>query len=146
MEHRGQDRQRLERTLVLLSRQGIARAGRNAPPRGRAVRRPPKRMLEPEQPSSRPEPQLPPAAPAPEAAAAQAAPPAVAEPTLLELELPELDDLVDRLDRLEQKVDAFTPSQLLPATKDAFAEWVRLRRWQEIPFKDFLTLRRAGRI
>jgi len=144
MEHSGHNRQRLERTLVLLSRQAMARARHDKPPRGRAARRP-----EPEQPLSQPP------APAPAPPEQLGAEPSVAaspsgqatlEPSVLELELPELDELLDRLDRLEQKLDRLAPNRPLPATKDVFSEWVRLRRWEEIPFGEFLTLRRAGRI
>ncbi|MGH9870264.1 MAG: hypothetical protein ACREAA_19160 [Candidatus Polarisedimenticolia bacterium] len=147
MEHRGHDRQRLERTLVLLSSQAVARARREAPPRGRAARRPPIHLPKPEQPARPAEPQRQTAPPV-EALPAEAPAPGQpqAEPTLLELELPELDELVDRLDRLEQKLDHLAPNRPLPATRDAFGEWVRLRRWEEMPFSEFLTLRRAGRI
>lgn len=59
----------------------------------------------------------------------------------------ELLDLVDRLDNIADRLaDLEHPGRPLPATRAIFAEWVRLRKWEEIPFSDFLTLRRAGRI
>ena len=71
--------------------------------------------------------------------------PLVAEPLIIEL--PQLDELMSRLDRLEERREEMQrPSRPLPATRDVFSEWVRLRRWEEMPFGDFLKLRRAGRI
>lgn len=71
--------------------------------------------------------------------------PLVAEPLIIEL--PQLDELMSRLDRLEERLEEMQrPSRPLPATRDVFSEWVRLRRWEEMPFGDFLKLRRAGRI
>jgi hypothetical protein len=132
--HEAQGRERLERALVRLS---LAGAGARAaqPPRGR--RRPAKA----EQPATPATAQV--AAPAPEPA-----PPADSEPPeSLLIELPQLDDLVERLDRLESKLDDLQrPPRPLPATRDVFSEWVRLRRWEEMPFGEFLKLRRAGRI
>ena len=59
----------------------------------------------------------------------------------------ELLDLVDRLDTIADRLaDLEHPGRPLPATRAIFAEWVRLRKWEEFPFSDFLTLRRAGRI
>ena len=59
----------------------------------------------------------------------------------------ELLDLVDRLDTIADRLaDLEHPGRPLPATRAIFAEWVRLRKWEEFPFSEFLTLRRAGRI
>jgi len=57
----------------------------------------------------------------------------------------DLSELVDRLERIEEKIsDLQRVPRPRPATGELFAEWVRLRRWEEIPFGDFLRLRRAG--
>lgn len=59
----------------------------------------------------------------------------------------ELVELVDRLDNIADRLaDLEHPGRPLPATRALFAEWVRLRKWEEIPFSEFLTLRRAGRL
>jgi len=54
---------------------------------------------------------------------------------------------VERLKGIEERLAAL---QSLPrpaaASAELFAEWVRMRHWQEIPFGEFLKLRRAGRI
>ncbi len=58
-----------------------------------------------------------------------------------------LAEIVERLKMIEERLAAL---QGLPhptaATPALFAEWVRMRHWQEIPFAEFLKLRRAGRI
>ncbi|HET9482185.1 MAG TPA: hypothetical protein VFP98_10555 [Candidatus Polarisedimenticolia bacterium] len=75
---------------------------------------------------------------APEASSGSAAP-------ALEAWAASLAGLSDRLERIEERVDDLhRPVRPLPATRDLFCEWVRLRRWEEIPFGDFLRLRRAG--
>ena len=59
----------------------------------------------------------------------------------------ELLELVDRLDNIADRLaDLEQPGRPLPATRELFGEWVRLRKWEEIPFLEFLTLRRAGRV
>jgi hypothetical protein len=59
----------------------------------------------------------------------------------------ELVELVDRLDRIADRLsESQAPARLVPASHEIFSEWVRLRQWEEIPFSDFLKLRRAGRI
>ncbi len=56
-------------------------------------------------------------------------------------------ELVERLHRIEERLAALQrPPRPVPATREVFAEWVRTRRWEEIPFSEFLKLRRAGRI
>ncbi|HKY33083.1 MAG TPA: hypothetical protein VJV23_11140 [Candidatus Polarisedimenticolia bacterium] len=82
---------------------------------------------------------------APMTAGGAAPSPEPAAPLLIEL--PELDELLDRLERIEEKLsDMQRPVRPVPAARDVFEEWVRLRRWEEMPFGDFLKLRRAGRI
>jgi hypothetical protein len=59
----------------------------------------------------------------------------------------ELVDLIDRLDRIADRLSvAQAPARVIPASHEIFSEWVRLRQWEEIPFSDFLKLRRGGRI
>lgn len=59
----------------------------------------------------------------------------------------ELLELVDRLDSIADRLaDLEHPGRPLPATKAIFSEWVRLRKWEEMTFAEFLTLRRAGRV
>ncbi|HZI94496.1 MAG TPA: hypothetical protein VFE84_09645 [Patescibacteria group bacterium] len=56
-------------------------------------------------------------------------------------------ELLDRLDRIEQRLgDLQRPVRPIPPSRELFAEWVRLRQWEEMPFGDFLKLRRAGRV
>jgi hypothetical protein len=64
-------------------------------------------------------------------------------PTELPTEL--MGELLERLDRIEQRLgDLHRPVRPIPPSRELFAEWVRLRHWEEIPFGDFLKLRRAG--
>ena len=74
----------------------------------------------------------------------EAGPPGTGEGQALPVELL---DLVDRLDNIADRLaDLEHPGRPLPAARAIYAEWVRLRKWEEIPFADFLTLRRAGRL
>lgn len=59
---------------------------------------------------------------------------------------PELgSELVDRLERIEERLaDLQRPQRPIPASREIFSEWVRLRRWEEMSFGDFLRLRRSG--
>ncbi len=158
-----QGRERLERTLVLLSRQA-ARSRPEAPPRGRAARQA-RQMEQPHHSApaaSTSGAAVPfheawsagdfstdtaaPAGASPAAEAPEAAAGAETGAGPYVIELPELDELLDRLDRLEGMLEHLSPHRPLPATRDVFLEWVRLRRWEEMPFGEFLTLRRAGKI
>lgn len=58
-----------------------------------------------------------------------------------------LAEIVERLKKIEERL-AWLQDYTRPtaATPGLFAEWVRTRQWQEIPFAEFLKLRRAGRI
>ena len=57
------------------------------------------------------------------------------------------DDLFERLDRIEERLaDLNRPTRPVPATREIFGEWVRLRQWEEMPFGEFLKLRRSGLI
>ena len=115
-------RERLERALIRLDRP--RRAGRQARP-ARPVP---------------PVPILPLAAPGIEDSAVGEPPAAQGLPV-------ELLELVDRLDNIADRLaDMEQPGRPLPATREIFGEWVRLRKWEEIPFAEFLTLRRAGRV
>lgn len=71
---------------------------------------------------------------------ASGAPAAPAGPQMVEA-------LLQRLDRIEERLAGLQgAARPDPASRDAFLEWVRLAKWQEIPFVDFLSLRRAGRL
>lgn len=112
-------RARLERALI-----AVHRAGRARGPGGR-------RHAVPEEDSPTVAERTTPAVPAP--------PPPMVDRRLLEL--------VERLHRIEERLAALQkPPRPAPATRETFADWVRTRRWQEIPFAEFLRLRRAGRI
>jgi hypothetical protein len=162
-----QGRERLERTLVLLSRQA-ARSRPAPPPRGRAARQA-RQAEQPHRPGIAAEGSSPvavpfheawsagdfatdtaspagaaPAAEAPGPAASTSPAETAAGPYVVEL--PELDELLERLDRLEGMLEHLSPHRPVPATRDVFMEWVRVRRWEEMPFGEFLTLRRAGKI
>ena len=55
--------------------------------------------------------------------------------------------VVERLSSIEERLAAIQGApRPQSATPELFAEWVRMRLWQEIPFAEFLKLRRAGRI
>ena len=59
----------------------------------------------------------------------------------------ELAEMIDRLDGIADRLaDMKQPGRPLPATREIFSEWVRLRKWETMPFAEFLSLRRAGRI
>lgn len=53
-----------------------------------------------------------------------------------------IDNLVTRLDILEARVSLL--GRPVPASREVFAEWVRLRRHEEMSFGDYLRLRRSG--
>ena len=56
-------------------------------------------------------------------------------------------ELLDRLDRIEERLaDLQRPARPIPPSRELFEEWVRLRQWEEVPFGDFLKLRRSGLI
>ncbi|MFQ5700557.1 MAG: hypothetical protein ACE5HU_01785 [Acidobacteriota bacterium] len=58
-----------------------------------------------------------------------------------------LEELLARLGAIETKLSQLSEWKAAsPATREAFSEWVRLRRWEEMPFAEFLKLRRAGRL
>ena len=58
-----------------------------------------------------------------------------------------LAEIIGRLRSIEERLAALQiPPRPAPASPELFAEWVRMRHWQEIPFGEFLKLRRAGRI
>jgi len=55
--------------------------------------------------------------------------------------------ILERLDAIEQRLaDIQRPVRPIPASREVFGEWVRLRKWEEMPFGDFLKLRRAGSV
>jgi hypothetical protein len=86
------------------------------------------------------------AAPRPPSVAAPEPPPEGALPAGPALPF-ELGDLMERLDRITDRLSELQPpARALPATREIFSEWVRLRRWEEMSFADFLNLRRAGRV
>jgi len=119
-------RDRLQAALVALSRRSRPRAraaaGRTQPPVERRTTLP-AAPLQPAPAASRPEPQA---------------------PVSISVDL---SGLIERLERIEERIsDLQRAPRPRPATGDLFAEWVRLRRWEEIPFADFLKLRRAGAI
>jgi len=118
-------RMRLQKTLVKLSH--ASAAGANASRRSQAPGRPAATPVP--SPAARiPEPE-PVAAPEPEG------------PTPAEMAL----ELIERLDRIEERLaDLTRPVRPIPATRELFAEWVRLRKWEEMAFGDFLRLRRSG--
>lgn len=90
----------------------------------------------------------------PEAAAPQAEPEAAAPPAEADApaapQAPAADGLAAIVERLKGIEERLAALQSLPrpaaASAELFAEWVRMRHWQEIPFGEFLKLRRAGRI
>lgn len=58
-----------------------------------------------------------------------------------------LAEIVERLKKIEERLATLQEhARPAAATPGLFAEWVRMRHWQEIPFAEFLKLRRAGRI
>jgi len=58
-----------------------------------------------------------------------------------------LAEIVERLKKIEERLASLQQHERpAAATPGLFAEWVRMRHWQEIPFAEFLKLRRAGRI
>ena len=90
----------------------------------------------------------------PEKAATQAEAEAAATPAEAEVpaapQAPPMDGLAAIVERLKVIEERLAAIQGLPrpaaASAELFAEWVRMRHWQEIPFGEFLKLRRAGRI
>lgn len=161
-----QGRVRLERALIRVHRAGGARGAegrRHAVPAspGPGAERSATAASAPEVvPAPRVEPEAATPQAEPEAAPPQAEPEAAAEPEAVAHraeadasaapQAPPADGLaaiVERLKGIEQRLAAI---QGLPgpaaASAELFAEWVRMRHWQEIPFGEFLKLRRAGRV
>ena len=151
-----QGRVRLERALIRVHRAGGARGadGRRhtvpAPPGPGAERSATAGSM----PQGAPE-----VAPAPLAAPEAAAPPqveaeAAATPDEADApaapQAPPMDGLAAIVERLKVIEERLAAIHGLPrpaaASAELFAEWVRMRHWQEIPFGEFLKLRRAGRI
>jgi len=132
-----QGRVRLERALINVHRAGRARGAegrRHAVPDSQ----------EPGAERSAPAAGAPPAPPPAPAASAPEAPVQPPAP-----ETNGLAEVVERLRKIEERLASLqgvSPAAQQPATPGLFAEWVRLRQWQEIPFAEFLKLRRAGRI
>lgn len=57
------------------------------------------------------------------------------------------EEVLERLERIEERLtDLQRPQRAIPASRDLFGEWVRLRTWEELGWGDFLKLRRLGRI
>lgn len=61
---------------------------------------------------------------------------------------PALDELLRRLTGIEARLSQVTEDreQSSRASRELYSEWIRLRRWEEMPFAEFLKLRRAGRM
>jgi hypothetical protein len=146
-----QGRVRLERALIRVHRAGGARG-----PEGRrhTVPASPGPVTE-RSATAASAPEVVPAPRAePEAAAPRAEPEAAETPAEADApaapQAPPADGLVAIVERLRGIEERLAALQSLPrpaaASAELFAEWVRMRHWQEIPFGEFLKLRRAGRI